>query len=61
METLSRPEIPKAKDINLEKAIISQLTPDEQDKLKLLCFDYKYHLQLYERQDIAMSALKAFI
>ncbi len=61
VKTLSRLEISKAKDVNPQKAIISELTSDEQDELDMLCFDYKHHLQLYERQDTVISALKAFI
>ncbi len=44
METLSKLEIFKAKDVNLEKAIISQLTLDEKDELDLLHFNYKHYL-----------------
>ncbi len=61
VKSLSRPEIPMAKDVNPDKNTVARLTPKEQDELKLLCFDYKYHLQLYEQQDIALSSLKAFI
>jgi hypothetical protein len=61
VKTLSRPEIPMAKDVNQEKNTMAQLTPDEQEELKLLRFDYKHHIQLYERQDTALSSLKAHI
>ncbi len=59
--TLSRPEIPMAKDVNLQKTTMALLTPDEQDELKFLHFDYKHRLQLYEQQDMALSSLKVFI
>jgi len=61
IKALSRPEIPLAKDVNPEKTTMAQLTPDEQDELKLLRFDFKHHLQLYERQDTALSSLKGYI
>ena len=60
-ETLTRPEVPKAKDVNPAKSTISELTPDELDELKLLRYDFKLQLQLYERQDAALSTLKSFI
>ena len=60
-ETLTRPEVPKAKDVNPAKSTISELTPDELDELKLLRYDFKHQLQLYERQDAALSTLKSFI
>ncbi len=50
-----------AKNINPDKNTMAGFTPKEQDKLKLLRFDYKHHLQLYEWQDTALSSLKAFI
>jgi hypothetical protein len=61
LKALSRPEVPKAKDVNPNKATIAELSSDEQDELKLLRFDFKHRLQLYERQDTALSALKSFI
>ncbi len=42
--SLSRPEIPMAKDVNPDKNTMAGLTPEEQDELKLLCFDYKHRL-----------------
>ena len=60
-ETLTRPEVPKAKDVNPAKSTISELTPDELDELKLLRYDFKHQLQIYERQDAALSTLKSFI
>ncbi len=44
VKSLSRLEIPMAKDVNPDKNTIAGLTPEEQDKLKLLCFDYKHCL-----------------
>ena len=61
VKTLSRPEIPMAKDVNPGKNTMAELTPDEQEELKLLRFDYKHRVQLYERQDIALSSLKGYI
>ena len=61
LKTLNRPEVPKAKDVNPAKNTISELTPDELDELKLLRYDFKHCLQLYERQDTALSTLKSFI
>ena len=61
VKTLSRPEIPLAKDVNPGKNTMAELTTDEQEELKLLRFDYKHCVQLYERQDIALSSLKGYI
>jgi hypothetical protein len=45
---LKKSMIPSAKDVNPLKTIVSQLTGDETDELKLLQYDYKYQLTLYE-------------
>ena len=61
LKVLTRPEVPKPKDINLQKNTIAELTDDELDELKLLRYDFKHQLQLYERQDVALSTLKALV
>ena len=61
VEALTRPNVPQAKDVNPAKNMISELTPDELDQLKTLGYDFKHRLQLYERQDTALSTLKSFI
>jgi hypothetical protein len=53
--------IPSAKDVNPLKTVLSQLTDDEKDELKLLRYDYKHQLTLYERQDAALASLRLFI
>jgi hypothetical protein len=45
---LEKPIIPSAKDINLLKTVLSQLTDDEKDELKVLRYNFKYQLTLYE-------------
>jgi hypothetical protein len=61
LKTLSRPEVPKAKDVNPEKTKVAELEADEVDELKLLRYDFKHRLQFYERQETALSTLKTFI
>jgi hypothetical protein len=61
LKVLSKPNVPKAKDVNPAKNTIAELTNDELDELKLLRYDFKHQLQLYERQDAALSTLKSFI
>ena len=61
LKTLTRPEVPKAKDVNPAKNTVAELGADELDQLKLLRYDFKHRLQLYERQDTALSTLKTFI
>ena len=58
---LTKPEVPKAKDVNLEKTTVAELLDIELDELKLLRYDFKHRLQLFERQDTALSTLKSFI
>jgi phospholipase C len=45
---LEKPMIPSAKDVNPLKTVLSQLMDDEKDELKLLRYDYKHQLTLYE-------------
>ena len=61
LKALSRPAVPTAKDVNPAKTTVASLTADELDELKLLRFDFKHQLQLYERQDTALHNLKSFI
>ena len=61
LKVLTRPEIPTARDINPEKDTITELAGDELDELKLLRYNFKHQLQLYERQDVALSTLKSLI
>jgi hypothetical protein len=61
LKVLTRPEVPKPKDINPQKNTVAELTDDELDELKLLRYDFKHQLQLYERQDVALSTLKALV
>jgi hypothetical protein len=49
LSILDKPMIPSAKDINPLKTVLLQLTDDEKDELKLLRYDYKHQLTLYER------------
>jgi hypothetical protein len=58
---LEKPMIPSAKDVNPLKTVLSQLTDDEKDELKLLRYDFKHQLTLYERQDAALASLRLFI
>jgi hypothetical protein len=58
---LEKPMIPSAKDVNPLKTVLSQLTDDEKDKLKLLRYDFKHQPTLYERQDAALASLRLFI
>ena len=48
LKSLSQPEVQKARDVNPEKNAVAQLSGDELDELKLLCFNFKHKLQLYE-------------
>jgi hypothetical protein len=48
LKKLTQPEIPKAKDINPEKTTVAELTDVELDELKLLQYDFKRQIQLFE-------------
>ena len=61
LKSLTRPEVPKPVDVNPEKNTVAELSSDELDELKLLRFNFKHQLQLYERQDTALSTLKSLI
>lgn len=61
LKVLSKPEVPRAKDVNPAKTTVANLSDDELDELKLLRYDFKHQLQLYERQDAALFTLKTFI
>ena len=41
--------------------MVRELSDVELDELKLLRYDFKHRLQLFERQDTALSTLKSFI
>ena len=53
LKILSRLGVPKANSVNRTKNTVAELTDDERDKLKLLCYNFKYQLQPFERQEIA--------
>lgn len=61
LKTLSRPEVPKATDVNPAKNTVVELEADELDELKLLRYDFKHWLQLYKREETALSTLKLYI
>jgi hypothetical protein len=61
LKVLTRPEVPKPKDVNPQKNTIAELTADELDELKLLRYNFKHQLQLFERQDVALSTVKALV
>ena len=58
---LREPSVPMAKDVNPEAATISALSDDEKEELKLLRFNYKHKLSVYERQDTALASLRTYI
>jgi hypothetical protein len=58
---LREPSVPMAKDVNPEAATISALSDDEKEELKLLRFNYKHKLSVYERQDAALASLRTYI
>jgi hypothetical protein len=58
---LEKPMIPSAKDVNPLKTVLSQPMGGEKDELKLLRYDYKHQLTLYEQQDAALASLRLFI
>ena len=61
LKELIKPEVPKAKDVNPGTTTVAELLDIELDELKLLRYDFKHRLQLFERQDTALSTLKSFI
>jgi hypothetical protein len=61
LKILSRLGVPKANSVDRTKNTVAELTNGERDKLKLSCCNFKYQLQLFERQDTALSTLKHFI
>ena len=61
LRVLTRPKVPKAPDVNPEKNTVAGLSSDELDELKLLRYNLKHELQLYERQDTALSTVKVHI
>jgi hypothetical protein len=48
LKSLTQPEVPKPVNVNPEKNTVAELSSDELDKLKLLHFNFKHQLQLYE-------------
>ena len=61
LKELTKPEVPRAKDINPEKTTVAELLDIELDALKLLRYNFKHKLQLFKQQDTALSTLKSFI
>jgi hypothetical protein len=59
--TLDKPKPPRPQDVNQEKTIYAQLTPDEKEEFRMMRQDYKQQFTLYERQRTALASLRAYI
>jgi phospholipase C len=58
LPTPEKPMTLPAKDAHPLKTALPQLTDGEKDELKLLRYDYKHQLTLYERQDAVLASLR---
>jgi len=59
--TLQEPSIPRPADVNPAHTTLAQLTEDEKEDYRILRFDYKRQIKIYDGRKAAMANLRTHI